>query len=413
MAKFNGSNKIESTKTLFYERLDYNYNAFAEREGAGPIGVTDLNFFEKSYYGRVDVNLNSVVPDTQHIAQLKYAYNVDITHGAMDFVVDAFYNLTTLFKNASNDRRIPADDINLSMLVGKKAYSDPLVDYREYIQEMLNIFTNIYIPQNNLGPSVMNVKSFADNLMIFIDRMTDHYPITLTGWHRSNRASPFYSGLFINLASYALDQDSFKEMQFINKPVFDFYVNACVNNGFMVSHKNPSIICADLGSPAMKPHLKKHGIEETYRIFTDKYKQTHSIDIDEIKRMLFTGFNDFVNIRSFERERNYCERSNKMLSRIKTRNTINIDTFNNIINNKYLINYYINIRNIEENKVFAITDLKRIQRQAIFFEKKFDINKAISYINEQFRSTFKSKVGGINWLTKWISDREKHRRLEG
>ena len=136
------------------------------------------------------------------------------------------------------------------------------------------------------------------------------------------------------------------------------------------------------------------------------------MDIDEMARAIYTAYNDFVDLRGYERETTYCERSNKALVKLKTRDNINLDSFNKIFNNNYIIILYTKLRNIEESKVFGDPDIRRIIRQAKFFEKKFDINRAIGYINGQFRSTFKSKPGGVNWLKRWMTKREEERRLE-
>ncbi len=412
MAKFKGNNSITSAKTLFYERLDYELNATSEEVGRDFLGIEDLNFIEMNYYGRVDTNLNSVIPDVKFIKQLKYPYNAEYRFAALDFVTDAFYDLTKKFMEACIVNSIPANNAYLSKITAKSGYVDPVNGYREYINNMMQIYTNEYIIGNRHGLKVMNLKSFLDNLLPFFERMTDQYPMTFTAWHRSTNSNPFSSGLFLDLGGYGKDVDELKEERFLNNPAFEFYVNACVQHGFMVSHKNPSVICADLKSPAMLKYMLPYALRVPQDVFQRKFKTTHSMDIDEMARAIYTAYNDFVDLRGYERETTYCERSNKALVKLKTRDNINLDSFNKIFNNNYIIILYTKLRNIEESKVFGDPDIRRIIRQAKFFEKKFDINRAIRYINEQFRSTFKSKPGGVNWLKRWMTKREEERRLE-
>lgn len=412
MTKFNGSNSITSARTLFYERLDYELNATPENSEKSYLGIQDLNFIEMNYYGRVDTTLNSVIPDSKFIKRLRYPYNAEYQFAALDFVTDAFYDLTKLFMDACVTSLIPPDNPYLSKITATSGYVDPVNNYREYIGNIMEIYINEYIIGNRRGLKVMNVESFLDNLLPFFERMTDQYPMTLTAWHRSTNSNPFSSGLFLDLGDFGKDDDELKQDRFLNNPAFDFYLNACVQHGFMVSHKNPSVICADLGSPIMERYMMAYALKNPQDVFNRKFKLTHPMDVDEMVRAIYTAYNDFVEIRGFERQTTYCEKSNKPLVKLTQRNSINLDSFNRIFNNKYIINIYTKLRNIEENKVFGDPDIKRIIRQANFFEKKFDINNAIRYINEQFRSTYKSKPGGINWLNGWLTMRDQERRLE-
>jgi len=412
MAKFNGRNSITSAKTLYSERLLYDVEAMPENGGTGPLGVEDLNFVEMSYYGRVNTSMDSVVPDINFIKQLQYPYTTEYQFSALDFVADAFYDLSRLFLEKCTMSIINSEDQDLSKIEARNGFIDPVREYRRYIDDIMNIYINDFIPSNNLSLKILDINSFVKNLLFFSDQLTDQYPLTMTAWHRSNRGNPLSSGIFLDVGGYNKDVDSIKELRFINNNNFSFYVNSCVQHGFMVSHKNPSLITADLGSPAMAKYMLKYNLKTPRDVFAKRFRLTHTLDIDELVRAIYTSYNNFADIRGFERERTYCKKSNKPLVKLKLRNSINLNVFNNIINNIYIISLYTKIRNIEESKVFGEPDIRRIIRQAKFLENKFDISRAISYINEQFRSTYKSKPGGVNWLKGWLTKREQHRRLE-
>ena len=49
------------------------------------------------------------------------------------------------------------------------------------------------------------------------------------------------------------------------------------------------------------------------------------------------------------------------------------------------------MKNIEEDNVFGKSDLEKIIKNGKKIIKSLDRNKSISYINEKFRQTFKSK----------------------
>jgi hypothetical protein len=355
--------------------------------------------------------MNSVVPNRDFIKRLRYPYNSDSSVGALDFVSDAFYDMAQLFFDASSDRRIPTDSLYLTKIKATVGYIDPILEYREHLNLISDTFLNTYILENRLQSKITDPITFVNSFLNFFKLLTDHYPITLTGWNRSVEGNPFGTGLFLDLSEFGKDRDDLKDTEFIQDPAFGFYVNACVKHGFMVSRNNPSIICADIASVSMLPYMEKYEIFSTSRVFDKRYTMTHELDLGELRRFLFNMYEGFITQYPFYRTHDICERTSKITTNITYRNGLIIDDFDNIINNNYLINLYINIRNIEENYVFGKPDIERISRQAKFLKKKVDSSKAIRYIDEQYRSTFRSKPGGIKWYANWFRDRETKMNL--
>ena len=62
---------------------------------------------------------------------------------------------------------------------------------------------------------------------------------------------------------------------------------------------------------------------------------------------------------------------------------------------------------MEENNVLHPTKVAKIIRNARFYNFSVDISESMRYINEQYRETYKSKYGGINWL---LRRQEKRKR---
>ena len=65
-----------------------------------------------------------------------------------------------------------------------------------------------------------------------------------------------------------------------------------------------------------------------------------------------------------------------------------------------------NIRYFEEDKPYPKPDFDKITKNAKNLQKVFDNSRAISYINEQYRSVYKTKPGGLNDVLK----RAEHRK---
>ena len=67
---------------------------------------------------------------------------------------------------------------------------------------------------------------------------------------------------------------------------------------------------------------------------------------------------------------------------------------------------YLSIRNIEEYSPFTNLQLKDIIKRSKNFHKIFDKPRAISYINNVFRKTYKNRPGGLNDIIRKIDRRD-------
>ena len=134
------------------------------------------------------------------------------------------------------------------------------------------------------------------------------------------------------------------------------------------------------------------------QIFSENFLLTSELDIDYLKTNLFQSYNNFVNSFPYKKEFSICD--NKLLIENHYRYNINIYKFNNIFNNNYILEYYNNIRYFEEDTSFSVADRNKFSKNAKNLQKTFDISRAIGYINEQYRSVYKSKPGGLNYVLK-------------
>ena len=408
MAKFNGNNRMTSVIGAFSEKVNFKLNAY----NANYINLKDMSFVENVLYGRVDTNLNTVIPNTQFMKPIYSEIQTSQTNVAMNFVSDAFKDLSDLFKQKLILGHIPQDELYLTTPVLNQAYVDPVEKYREYIRGLFSIYVNDYLGDKKTADLIMNINDFVDHFFNYIKVLTSQLPITFTSWHRSNLSTPFASGLVLNIAAYNHDLDNFKYENIINTKTFEFYVNACRNCGFNVSKENPSVIFADIESAAMIPYLENYNLTTAASVFANQFESVFDLDINFLDNLFVTYYNGFVSENPYKRTQKYCNLKNRIKSELMYRNNININLYNNIINNKRKILLYLNIRNHEEGDLFAKPDLKRIEKRAFFLLNKLDISSAISYINEQFRSTFKSKSGGINWLNNWLKQRDRYEQAE-
>ena len=138
----------------------------------------------------------------------------------------------------------------------------------------------------------------------------------------------------------------------------------------------------------MSVYTTKYDLSTAKQIFSTNYDLCYKRDIELLTNVLEYNWLKYYN-------------QNKKITlldiRCKKTKVTNLNVNNNInINNIYYIINYINIRNTEEYARYLKPEIDRIIKKALFFQKKLDNSKAISYINEQFRILSLKRPGTLN-----------------
>jgi hypothetical protein len=335
MAKFKAKNATKSTTVLTVNRRKYDVQAFPENNSLGPVGVVDFLFAERNLYGRVDQNLNVVVPNQD---SLKTVVSGENPTGVvlMNFVADQFKDFQRTFERALNGGKIRSDDDFLSTPQAYGTYKNPKVAYEEYFSNVMINFENIFLNRRR----ALTAESYFQEFMAYIQQITPTFPITYTAWHRSKNSSIFHSGLAIDLSGLAIDVDELKET-FIESENFPYYLNVCNNFGFSVMKNSPWIIVADLASPSSIIYHETYNLSSINQIFSENFIQTNTLDVDILKRNLFNSYNRFAD--KYPYEKNIITCGKKSIKSNIIRNNININKFNILYNNKIYIYLYIYI----------------------------------------------------------------------
>ena len=377
---FKGNNKELKTKKLIDERIKYKLNSFDSEKN-----VTDFNFSDYVYYGKCDQNYNSIVINEESLTELPETTDPTKRIVALDFVVDAWRAFIRKIDQAKLMNKISPESFMYSLAV-YKAYEDPIDLYNNFANNYFKKFNNLVDPTK--------IKKFDDWVSEFYkwhQKNGPNFPITLSGFQRSKHSSIFTSGLALSLSGEPADDDSIKEQLILNDKQKQFYINTALQYGFIVNQNVPWILVADLNSPAMLLYSKEYNLSSSNSVFLKKYSVCYEKDLEYLQEVLKHNWNQYV------------KKYNKVIivdtkcekTRIKKYHNYNI-----INNNKiYYILNYINIRNTEEYSRYTKAELDRIKQKAIFFYKKLDKSKAISYINEQFRLLTIKRPGTLNHVT--------------
>ena len=116
-------------------------------------------------------------------------------------------------------------------------------------------------------------------------------------------------------------------------------------------------------------------------------------------------YNAYVNRYPYEKINYYC--NSKLKSKIETRQPFKLANLKRKFPERYFLDLYTKIRNMEEGKPYSDTKIKQIIEVAANYEKVFDINKSLRYINEGFRKNMKNKDGGINSILRNLEQKNK------
>ena len=384
MARFFGRNNDPITRNLAGQRARYKVNAYEkDSDGLDEKPIVDFNFAERTLYGRINQTLDSVHPNGQNIVSLASTNNPESGVQLMDFCADMFQDLVNNFEKSCRLQLIDTGDPYLSKINAYRSYEDPNDDYRLYLSNVLDAYNIDFIVRGNREDEIFNLEQYTRNLIKYARELGPAIPMTYTGYMSSNQSSIFSSGIAVSIADLPFDLDAEKDDFFIQNDAFGYYLNIAKNIGFSVAKNSPWVLVADLASPAIKPYLQKYGMINVESVFQTRYAHTHLSDLDKIVQGIITSYRLFVNQKPFFKQINSCgpNTTAKLIYREQINNNSIIQLNNN---NNLLIELYCIIRNIEERNILQTTDLNRVTRDAIRYQKVLPREDIYAFINETF-----------------------------
>ena len=403
MATYTGKNSYTSTRILSNERTRYSTGALRSASGPDKPNIANFTFAQKVFYGRVNTEMNPVVPKK---TKMLFSQQTGDENGAMmfDFVKDAFEDMTSDFKRAVTIGAITDSDNYLSGLRAFKGYSDPLEHYNKYLEETMDIYIYDYLVGQHMSKHVMNLANFIDHFLPFAEKLGYRYPTSLTAWHRSRNSSMYYSGLVVDVAGLPYDDDHLKSDNFLNNKIFPYYLNVALSRGFYVSKHSPWSLVADLGSPAMQRYMMERGIPSTQSFFTFNYNQCYLMDQKLLRRAMTNAYNRFARLYPIEK-RSYVCRSGRLKSELKKRQRTSFDHFSKNYSDLKFLRFYCRLRNIEEDRPYDESQMKKMDTTIRDLQKIFDTSRALGYINEEYRKLVKTKEGSLSYYKNRLEER--------
>tara|TARA_Y100000592_G_scaffold95596_1_gene162454 strand:- start:315 stop:1574 length:1260 start_codon:yes stop_codon:yes gene_type:complete len=411
---FKATNSTTNLRNLYIQRSKYYANAMIDQDGNRISGVVDNNAFEYIYYGKTDLALNSIWPIRENII-----YGNDISVRGLDIAVDAFEEFRRDIKlslklSPSNLGFIDSDPYLSNIKCFKSYNTDSEILYNSHIQ---NIYVNFYnsLQTNKLFNNITDFESFVKFFLIFFQRNGKNIPLTRTAWQKSKYSNIFSTGLVFSITDLDCGDDT-KKQSFIESPNFELYLQRAQDNGFNISLQCPWLMFFNplSSSYKLRPNsggpgiLANRGINNPRETYNVKYYRLYKEEIYNIKNILIKLYNLFTRNYPYIKTTKFV--CGKTVKCNVLRQQINNESFNKFLSIDDLINFLIDVKNVEENKGFGPAEMARLKNKAIFYYKNVDIYRSMSYINKQFLSTFYEKEGGINYF--FFRQAKKQEKLE-
>ena len=382
--KFRPNNE-ESTILNFLYSLKYRLFAYEENNGLGSKAIKNLNFVERTRYGHVDHENNSIIPNENFI--------VNTSDGRVfDFVADSYALMKLNCLAALNKGLLPQDNqlVNLRMVT---SYTNPKLEYGEYLSDILQDYNETQIPIIGKN-SITSFEGYVNNFFKFFLNSDSSYPLTFTAWNTSNLSNPTQTGLCFSLSEIPFNHDNRKVDEIIKNDYFDYFQNLCMNMGFSIVHNSPNLLMYDVRSPANKPILGKYSLYNLTSFFKQRFIKTYTLDNDILYNKITLYYNKYV-------ERNSL---NRVVS-VECKSTVSeyfrlspVPIGERIYSDNQQLELYIKIRNKEEGSPFSQQKIRSICNKAKYLNKKLDKPSAMSYINDMFKDQIWNKDDGFHDL---------------
>lgn len=376
----------ETTLTIFNKRVIYDFDS----QNSNYTNLVDFNLAEKFLYGRVSRNYRPIYFEDK--SNLK-TFNSSITNGpplqAANFVVDMFDRLVTQFDKCVQIGKITGDDPFLSSLRVFKAFQDPVELHGSYLQNYLNS-----ISRDLRKTNFNNLPEFMSLLEDRLDGSLKLYPITFSGFVKSKLCPISVSGLAIEIADAEYFNDNRKIDEFVNSPNWEFYLNACRSYGFMVDKLIPWRLVADIGTTECIEYALEYELDDTNFILTSLYSETDIIFFNKLKFYLLNLYNQNAGVYA---ETYQC--NDGVRTKYKNVEQININKFDQIISEKQLLNFYLKIRILEEDKKLTKGQQTKLIKDTIKLYDSKGLSTALRVFSEIVNQPFDSS-GSLSYLNK-------------
>ena len=387
MSSFYGKNNISSF-LQYYGRINYAVSAISYPY---PKPINDFLFGEQSYYGKINQNYNSIIPNKTKLSAIPSDSGTSIF--VFNFVANQFKLFQETFKKSMLTGKIDKKDKYLSTIRAHKGYEDVNNIYKNYVNTINDFYINSII-NNKLENKITNINDFINEYEYFSNEMTKNAPLTKNKFIKSKFCPVTVSGLVIEIANLDYSVDQTKYDLFINSNNFEYYKKAAIYHGFSIDLNAPWRLVADINSPPMVEAMKGFSIFSTNQFFNNYYQLATINELDLLKTNVYNLYNKFVELRPIIVEVFDCNGLTQ--KKVTERQLQNLTMFNKFMDDNKLMKLYFNIRNNELENKFNSNELNNLIKEAVRKKTLVDSTKFSVYLDNIFLPKELKESGTIN-----------------
>lgn len=249
-------NNTSNSRTIFTQRKAYDEVIFPDS--------LIWNFYEtwneERFYGTINTAGNAVIPASAQLKSLYYSGEKTLM--ALNFVADAWRDFAAQVQKMV-DNNIIYSNSPWATMVATKAWTPASSAYNRYMKDSVYpVFRNFFMDSFGRDRTILGMESFLENFDEYMDTiLMQAGPLTRSGFIEGSYISPLASGLMIEVASAAYDDDFVKSYQFLDSN-FELIAELASQYGFSIDKNTPWRLIADLRNPAMQEYMYGVPIEE-------------------------------------------------------------------------------------------------------------------------------------------------------
>lgn len=397
MTKFNGSNKTKSSFEAYYNRTKWMYEAYDTGE---PKVSKKFNLSERHLFGLIDRDGKPVEPMPIYLEAFPLKMTNDEHKVVLPFFKEQIQDLkkvldkTKLINVSQNNKWI--NDITIY-----RAYEPPQELYTQYLTTIVSDFVDNGInAEDEIGKrfrsyNITHFEDFVNNFLSFCELKYEKQPILYSTWYMSGKNSMYSSGLRAKISDLEYGKDQPIYDQLINTPEFQCYKNACKSVGLAFDFNDPSVLVPDFGSPMIEPYTSNNSNIFVY------YRSTNYNDYNLLYNILINIYNLYVHTQEFVIK--FSDSCGKLKWNF---NKLHIAPINPVLND---LSIYLKLKSIEDPSLNN-RQLVTLKKNAEFFQKRFDKQTSIGYINDIYLELYYSKPFSFKDLYNKVLLREQKKQ---
>jgi len=359
------SNKTGAYGTFYYRDV---YKSFVFRDAEKNLWDAD------SYYGRVNHSKEVVFASERNLKQLS---NGEATVLALPPVALAWKSLVSYVEKAKFRGDMNPEGSLYSDLKPVHAWASPHKYFALYNNEMYSSFSGKFMTSLR-DRKIKDFDGFLRVFLEFVGQAARHTPWTREGYLLSNKGTPHFGGMCVEIAEAPHDLDSLKA-SFVADKNFTFFKKAAARHGFKLDKNAPWRLVADLNSRGMQRYMKRSGTSKD-NFYNDYFITGYEWELQNFKHYLWGWYNNYVNANPVVQVVNSSVGKTEL--DLVVRETYTEEELYSQYSDHYFLKLYVYVRAVETSKPWSQSTYDSVVYKARDFLRLKGLDVAMKYVHK-------------------------------